>query len=161
MVWVAAERALPVVTLANPTQPDPVTGYSEIEPVPPDSPVLGRFTLPFVSMVGSHQGCGCGYNSEDLNLQGFSTLDEVADLLDALNTEDRADFHAEQGSRQRLRDLVDEARRYGRVEVFGCWAGGEGDVAVSVKRVDPEYFTHHLSPIEDGVLYRVDGSEPG
>jgi hypothetical protein len=122
-----------VVALAHRERPDDVAGYYQIEPTPPDAPIRSRFTLPFVSMVGSHEGCGCGFNSDDLESQGFHTLGEALELLDAMHLGEREEFDAELASRQRLGDLVADSCRFGRVEVFGSWSGGEGDAAIDVR----------------------------
>jgi hypothetical protein len=155
LVWMASARPLPPVTLASPQQPHPVDGYARVEAVDADAPVRARFTLPHVSYVGSHEGCGCGYNSGDLTWQGFQRVDEVAPLVGAMGADERAAFTDAQRSRERLRALVEDAAAWGDVEVFGCWSGDEGDEAVRVEAVASSWFTEWLAPIEERVRYVV------
>lgn len=155
MLWVAAEQPIPEVTLVNPQTPDPVSGYHRIEDVAPDARVRARFTLPCVSYVGSHEGCGCGYNSGSIGWEGFARVDEVTSLFGALLDEERTAFLVEQGSRERLRALVERALVWGAVEVFGCWAGDEVDPTVAVEEVNAEHFSVMTEPIAERVLYRV------
>lgn len=88
MVWVASARPLSPVAPASPQEPDPVSGYHRVEEVAADAAVRARFTLPHVSYVGSHEGCGCGYNSDGLTWQGFERVDEVTALLDAMGADE-------------------------------------------------------------------------
>lgn len=155
MVWVASARPLSAVALANPQVPDPVSGYHRVEEVAADAAVRARFTLPHVSYVGSHEGCGCGYNSDDLTWQGFERVDEVTPLLDAMGADERAEFAQEEGSRWRLRAIVEGAMGGGDVEVFGCWDGDQVEEALREAPVEPSWFTEWLAPIEDRVRYRL------
>ena len=155
MLWVASEVPLATVTLADPQTPDPVNGYHRVEAVAPGAPVRARFTLSHVSYVGSHEGCGCGYNSGDLAFEGFERVDEVREHLTAMSDEERAKFDREQRSRELLRAIVEDALTRGAVEVFGCWAGDEVEAAIAVEEVAPSRFTELVEPIEERVLYRV------
>lgn len=155
MVWVASERPLPAVTLADPKTPDPVTGYHRIEAVAPDAKVRACFTLPCVTHVSSHQGCGCGYNS-DLGNEGWILVDEVRPLLGALSEKERQEFLEEQRSRERLQHLVEQALRDGAVEVFGCWDGDEADGPLAVEAVDASWFGTRVAPITARVRYRIE-----
>ena len=155
MVWVATTSPVAPVTLANPQTPDPVYGYGRVEAAPAGAPVRARFTLSHVTYVGSHEGCGCGFNSGDLAWEGFERVDEVRPLIDAMSDEERAKFLAAQGSRERLRAIVEGALTAGPVEVFGCWAGDEVDAAVGCEDVAPAHFTERTEPIGERVLYRV------
>jgi hypothetical protein len=155
MVWVASARPLLPVAPTSPREPDPVSGYPRVEEVAADAPVRARFSLPCVSYVGSHEGCGCGYNSGDLTWQGFARVDEVTPLLGAMGDDERAGFAQAEGSRARLRAIVEGAMAWGEVEVFGCWDGAQGDEALREARVEASWFTEWLAPIEERVRYRV------
>ncbi len=155
MLWVAAEVPIATVSLENPQTPDPVHGYHRIEEVAPNATVRARFALSHVRYVGSHEGCGCGYNSGGLAFDGFERVDEAREYLTAMRDEEREKFEREQRSRERLRAIIEEALRHGAVEVFGCWAGDEVDAAIAVEEVTPSRFTELLEPIEERVLYRV------
>lgn len=155
MLWVAAEHPIPLVALENPQTPDPVNGYHHIDDVAPDAPVRARVTLPHVRYVGSHEGCGCGYNSGGLACEGLARVTEVTPMLDAMTDDERAAFAADQRSRERLRAIVEGALGHGAVEVFACWDGDEVEVTAAVTEVAPSYFTEFTSPIEERVRYRV------
>ncbi len=154
-VWLGSVRPLPEHGLLDPKVPDPLLGYHRLERVADDAPVRARFTLPEVAYVGSHEGCGCGFESSDLTWQGFTRVDEITPLLPALAADERATFEAEQRGRERLRDLVVAAQAHGCVEVFGCWAGGEGEPVLREQAVDASHFATELAPIVEGVRYRV------
>lgn len=155
MLWVAAEHPIPLVTLENPQTPDPVSGYHCVDDVAPDAAVRARFTLPHVRYVASHEGCGCGYNSGGLGWEGFERVADATPMLDAMTDDEREKFSAEQGSRARLRAIVEDALARGAVEVFGCWDGDEVEVTAAVTEVTPSYFTEFTSPIVERVRYRV------
>ena len=157
MLWVGAQVPLPTVTRNDPQTPDPTYGYGCIEDEALGAPVRGRFSLPFVSFVGAHSGCGCGFNYKNMAWQGFSRVDEVTPLLGALRDDERTSFLEEQGSRERLRRLIELALEGGPVEVFGCWDGDQGADAIAVRDVSVSYFTETIEPIEEQVLYRVMG----
>ena len=123
MVWVGTVEAVPPV--AKPTAPSAEAGYHYVEEVPDDAPIRVRLTSPHVTYVGSHEGCGCGYNSGDLSWQGIEAVADAMDLIEAMTADEREEFLAEQRSRVRLRDLVCTALAAGPVEVYACWAGDE------------------------------------
>lgn len=137
-----------------------MSGYHRVEEVAADAAVRARFTLPCVSYVGSHEGCGCGYNSDDLTWQGFERVDEVTALLDAMGPDERAEFAQEEGSRGRLRAIVEGAKGCGDVEVFGCWDGDQVEEAVRGVTVEASWFTEWLAPIEERVRYRLCAGGP-
>jgi hypothetical protein len=155
MVWIGSMRPLPERHLVNPQVPDPVLGYHHVEWVEDSDPIRGRFTLPHVALVGSHEGCGCAYNTGEFEWQGFERLDEVVELLEALTKEERDVLEADQRSRERLRDLVVAALADGPVEVFGCWVGDEAEPALREEVVQPSYFTTRIAPIVERVRYLV------
>lgn len=157
MVWIAAEAPLASVAPETPLTPDPLHGYHRVEDVASSAPVRARFSLPHVHYVGSHEGCGCGYNSGDLASGGFERVDEVRAYLDAMRDDEREAFSSAQRSRARLRAIVEEALTQVAVEVFGCWAGDEAESERRVEAVAPSHFTERLEPIAERVRYRVVG----
>ena len=156
MAWIGTSRPLP--TTARPQQPDAQGSWRYVGEVEPGAPVRNRFTLPLVYYVGSHEGCGCGFNSDDLAWQGFE-LDTVADmqpLLEGFLDQERTEFLAEQGSRLYLKDqLLSLLAESDVAEVFSCWAGGESDPAIATHEVTPDYFAEKLAPLGEGVKYIV------
>ena len=160
-VWVGSSAPIPPVPLADPRVPDPVNGYHAVGDVAPDDPVRARFSLPHVSWVGSHQGCGCGFESGGLTWQGFVRVAEAAHLVDAMLPDEQEEFASEQRSRALLRGVIERALADGAVEVYGCWAGDEALAAQSVEDVEPVWFTERLSPVAERVLYRVRWPAPG
>jgi hypothetical protein len=76
MVWLGSAR--PLAAVLAPTTPDPIVGYFNVTAEPVDSPVRAQFLQPYVSYVGSHEGCGCGFCSQQMELAGY---DLVADVM--------------------------------------------------------------------------------
>src|SRR5579862_3212367 len=56
MIYVASDYALPTLAWDKDHPRFHVTGLTER-----DEPVRKHFSKPFVYYVGSHQGCGCGF----------------------------------------------------------------------------------------------------
>lgn len=155
MVWVGTARAMSPFVLVSRQEPHPVSGYHEIRPEPYGAPVRARFVSPHVAKYGSHEGCGCGFNTESLDVGGFERSADVAALLGALTDEERAEFSAEQASRERLAASVEEASTHGSVEVYACWSGDEAEAPLDVEDVTASHFAEQLAPLRERVLYRV------
>lgn len=153
VVWVAS--AAPIAPVPNPQVPDAVDGYHAVVDVAADDPVRARFSLPHVSSVNAHAGCGCGFASNDLTRQGFVCVDEATPFVDAMLPREQAAFAAEQRSRTLLRAVIERALLHGAVEVYGCWFGDEERDAESAQDVEPAWFTEQLSPVAERVLYSV------
>lgn len=153
MVWVGTATAVPAV--AGPTRHDVDADYYCVEDVAADAPIRARFTSPHVTYVGSHEGCGCGFNSADLLFQGIDMMTEATALLGAMDEEERADLAAEQRSRTRLGALVCAALQHGLVEIYGCWAGDEAEPLSDERTIVPSWLTERTVPIEERVRYRV------
>jgi hypothetical protein len=100
MVWLGTER--PIV-------PAPAE-QSYADPEPPRRAVRELMPSPCVTYVGSHEGCGCGFNSSCVEWQGFDDEPELAPLVDALLDDEREKYRAERSSRERLHAIV--ARRW-------------------------------------------------
>jgi hypothetical protein len=154
LAWIGATR--PVATVPRPLVPGPDQDWRFVEAVDEQAPERQHFTLPLVYYVGSHEGCGCGYNSDDVARLGFDTLAEIEPLVDGLLTRERVRFEAEQQSRQFLYDLLVKAlTESDLVEVFACWGGNEADPIVATEEVTPAHFVEQLRPIGEGVKYLV------
>ena len=153
MVWIGTELGL--TPIAHPVEPDPVIGWCRIEEVAQDAPIRARFETPHVTFFGSHEGCGCGFNSGGIEWEGFETVQELLPLLDALREDEREEFLAEQGSRERLRAQVTAALEHGPVEVYGCWAGDEEMPPNGVETIDAAWLTERTAPLEERVKYAV------
>jgi hypothetical protein len=110
-----------------------------------------------VTYVGSHEGCGCGFNSGVPAFEGFEAVADVLPLLGAMNDEEREGFLAEQRSRERLKALISAALPWGPVEVYACWAGDEEAPQEASKTVQADWFTRRVAPFEERVLYVVRG----
>jgi len=87
MVWVGTVEAVPPV--AKPTAPTEAAGYYYVEEVPADAAIRARLASPHVTYVGSHEGCGCGYNSGDLAWQSIEEVADVMALLEAMTLDER------------------------------------------------------------------------
>ena len=154
MVWIGTEQPVPPVL---PTaEPDLVTGCYEVDEVAADALVRARFTSPHVTYVGSHEGCGCGFNSAQLEWEFTDVADAMA-LIDAMTDNEREEFLAEKRSRERLGALVSAALPHGKVEIYVCWAGDEGDPPDCVETIETRWLTERLAPLKEGVKYEVLG----
>ncbi len=145
MVWIGTER--PIV-------PAPAE-QSYADPEPPRRAVRQRMSSPCVTYVGSHEGCGCGFNSSCVEWQGFDDEPELAPLVDALLDDEREKYRAERSSRERLYAIVVAALVDGPVVVHACWAGDEGLPPVAVEHVDASWLLAKTSPLKEGVQYRL------
>jgi hypothetical protein len=153
MVWIGTAAAVPPV--AKPTSPSEAAGYHYVEEVRTDAPIRARLASAHVTFVGSHEGCGCGYNSDDLAWQGIDDVVEATSLLGAMTTDEREEFLAEQRSRARLRALVCAALADGPVEIYACWAGDEDAVPCGEETIDPTWLTDRTAPLEERFRYVV------
>ena len=153
MLWMGTAQPLPERPRTK--EPDATLGYACVEEVPPDAPVRARFTSPHVAYVGSHEGCGCGFESNGLDFDGVSTTAEAEELLPAMSAKEQEAFEAQQRSRTWLRTLVDGAREDGPVELFACWAGDESERALHEHVIAPEALTSQTAPLEERAHYVV------
>jgi hypothetical protein len=111
MVYVASDYPLP--TLAwDEARP----GFHVAELSDRDEPVGRQFSKPCVYYVGSHEGCGCGFQYGQY--EGIEV--------------DPAELTAARDSRRRLSEFLAVALQHQSVvELFACW---DGDQAA-----EPEY----------------------
>jgi hypothetical protein len=152
-VWIGTEHPVPPVAQAE--TPDPLAGYSSVEEVPPGAPVRAQLTSPYVTYVGSHEGCGCGFNSGGLAFEGLPSVADVLPLLPAMEQDERDEFLAEQRSRERLQTMILLALAKGTVEVYACWAGDEEMPPNGVETVEPGWLTQSTAPLSERVRYVV------
>src|SRR5947209_7661574 len=107
MVYIASDYALPTTAWHKDRPHFHVTELAER-----DSPVRRQFLKPCVYYVGSHEGCGCGFQYGEY--VGF---------------EDEADLAIKRDSRRRLAKYLTLALQHQpEVELFACW---DGDQAVT------------------------------
>ena len=117
MVYVASDRPLPRIPWHDDSPSLHVADLDETAMA-----VRDRFTLPYVCYVGSHKGCGCGFQCE-----------EHPDLLDE---EDELLCHE---SRANLTKLLQEQLASGnRLQLYACWAGDEHERAKHSREAVPE-----------------------
>jgi hypothetical protein len=154
-VWVGSARGLTPHRAPPGDAPDPLLGYYSVQPVLPDAPIARHFAARAISCVGSHEGCGCGYNADTSRFDGFESMEDVLALMGALSTEEQGELLAGHRSRERLRDLIVEASRWGDVEVYACWSGDEEEPATETREVDADHFTRLLQPLAEGVKYLI------
>lgn len=104
MVYVASDYPLP--TLAwDTTRP----GFHVRELDECDEPVRQQFSKPCVYYVGSHEGCGCGFQYGE-----YEGCEEEADVVPSRQ------------SRLRLTDFLTVALQHqSEVELFACWDGDQ------------------------------------
>jgi len=104
VAYIAARQALPVIGW-DPAAP----AFHVREDDAGIAQVRGHFRLPFVYYIGSHTGCGCGFNSLDAN-------------ADAGQPESSHRTLAALG--EYLRAAVAQA---GPLELYTCWDRDEAD----------------------------------
>jgi hypothetical protein len=108
MVYVASDEPLPRIAWDERAPSFYVDDVTDS-----DRTVSGRFTLPHVCYVGSHEGCGCGFQ--------FGEYPEV---------EEPDDTAAARRSREQLVDYLQQQLAAGRrLELYACWAGDEAEPA--------------------------------
>ncbi len=110
-----------------------------------------------MTYVGSYERCGCGFNSAKLEWEGFADVADAMTFIDAMTDNEREEFLAEKHSRERLGALVSTALPHGKVELYVCWAGDEGDPPDRVETIETRWLTERLAPLEEGVKYVVLG----
>src|SRR5580692_360331 len=143
MVWIGTEVFIPPTP--HLAKPDPVTEYFYVDPVASNAPIFARFSSAHVTSVGSHQGCGCGFNSALMEFEGFETDAELGPFVGALLEDEQREYFAERRSRERLHSLVVSALESGPVTVYSCWAGGEAEPATSEEAVEAKWLLEKTS----------------
>ncbi len=154
MLWMGTTHPLPPLPRCAPgATPDEVLGYACVDHVPAEAVVRKRFASPHVAYVGSHKGCGCGFESNGLDFDGVETTELAMELLPAMNENEQLEFLAEQRSRAWLRAMVESARTDGPVELFACWAGDECEPALHEHVIDPADLTRTTAPLTERAHY--------
>ena len=78
-----------------------------------DKPVLSHFSLPNVYYVGSHEGCGCGFD--------YGKYPEYEE-------DEPEEAEARRRSRLQLVELVEAViDAAGVAELYACWEGDQGE----------------------------------
>jgi hypothetical protein len=138
-------------------EPDVVLGYARVEPTSDDAEVRRNLASPCVTYVGSHEGCGCGFNSGLLEFEGIEDEAQLAPLLGALLESERKEYLAQRRSREHLHGIVVSALRDGPVVLYSCWAGDEGEAPVAEESVDAGWLLRRTAPLKERVRYRLTG----
>lgn len=103
MVYVASDYPLPALAWDQ-ARPN----FHVIELDDREEPVRCRFSKPYVYYVGSHEGCGCGFQYGEYT--GF----------------EEADLAQRQASRRCLAEFLAVALQHQlEVELFACWDGDQ------------------------------------
>lgn len=112
MLYLASDAPLPLVPWDASA---PAFHVAELDPA--RQVVRARFSFPTVVYVGSHAGCGCGFQ-----------LGEYPDFVDE-------EAPAKRESLRRLADYVDARLALGgQLQFFLCW-DGEEDCPAEIQRV--------------------------
>ena len=103
--------------------------------------VVCQFSKPYVYYVGSHEGCGCGFQHSPYEPEEDDDKEEER-LVDR--------------SCQQLRALIERLlETQAVVELFACWAGNEAKEPESQQELAPETLTtSHTAFCEEGELIR-------
>ncbi|MFJ9691242.1 hypothetical protein [Kitasatospora sp. NPDC101183] len=155
MVWIGTEQPVPPILCT--ADPHLVTCYCEVREIATDAPARARFTSPHVTYVGSHEGCGCGFNSSQLEWEGFADVADAMALIDAMRDEEREELLAQKHSRECLAALVSAALPHGKVDIYMCWAGDEDEPPDRVESIETRWLTERLTPLQERVKYTVLG----
>ena len=133
MVYVASDHPLPTSAWDEDRPGFHVEALSER-----DESVRRQFSKPFVYYVGSHQGCGCGFDW---------------DVFEGVS-EDDPEFADAKASRQGLFELLALGlRQGGELGLFACWDGNQGAESAFRGRIRPsDLLTNHLSFREHELL---------
>ena len=105
MVYIASDYPLPTSAWDG-ARP----GFHVAELSERDRPVRRRFSRPCVYYVGSHEGCGCGFQ--------YGQYEGIE--------EDPEQLVAAKASRQRLSEFLAVALQHqSELELFACWDGDQ------------------------------------
>jgi hypothetical protein len=132
MVYVASDYPLPTVAWDETRPRFHVTELSGR-----DEPVRRQFSKPWVYYVGSHEGCGCGFQYGEFE-------------------EDDAAWAAAQDSRRRLAEFLAVALQHQvAVELFACWDGDQAAEPEHRGRVRPVNLMHDRTSFREKELLVV------
>ena len=120
MVYIASTHPLPLIPWNEHAPAFHVAELLEIY-----QSVCSQFTHPLVYYVGSHEGCGCGFDYAEWSVGDDEQADEQAA---------RATVH-------RLAVSLAQVVATGSVEIFACWAGDHEQAATERLVVTPAYFS--------------------
>jgi hypothetical protein len=143
MVYVALDYPLPTVAW---DEARPRFHFTELSDR--DEPVRRQFSKPWVYYVGSHEGCGCGFQ--------YGEFEEFEG--------DDATWAAAQDSRRRLAEFLAVALQHQvAVELFACWDGDQAAEPEHRGRVRPANLMHDRTFFREKELLVVSevSDEPG
>ncbi len=121
LIYIAAEKPLPLVKLSNEEAAIVVQELSENE-----QRIVQRFAKPYVYYVGAYEGCGCGFSYGQYPIE-----DEY----------DRAqDYNARESVRQLAEYLSNAVEQAGDIEMLVCWTGEEEEMPKSRSTMTPVDF---------------------
>jgi hypothetical protein len=112
MVYIAADQPLPLIAWDAAA---PALHISELRES--HQPVRQQFSKPLVYYVGSHEGCGCGFDYREWEID-----DPARETI------------------ERLASYLAVAVQRGSVELFACWDGDQQAELVERNSVTPAYF---------------------
>lgn len=122
MVYVASDDPLPTLAWDEARPGFYVEALSER-----DEAVRRRFSKPCIYHVGSHEGCGCGFQYGQY--EEFET--------------DREELAVAEESRRRLSEFLAAALQHqAEVELFACWDGDQAAMPEHHGRMSPSDLLH-------------------
>jgi hypothetical protein len=113
MIYIGSEKALPLISWKDDAPAFNVSELSEGEAV-----VKKQFSMPYVYYVGSHEGCGCGFQA--------GQYPQFEDEEKPLKEESLFRFS---------KYLKENKSKGERVEIYSCWDGAQGGERKSNRRL--------------------------
>ncbi len=128
-------------------QPVPEIPWNESEPAfhvrveSPGSPVRNQFALPHLFYVGSHEGCGCGFQ-----LGEYPGYEDDEALAKGKSLRDLAGY---------LEFQLAEGRK---LTLYACWAGDEASAYEHCRTITPRDLLGESFFFLEKELVRVEGA---
>lgn len=117
VVYIASDNVLPIISWNEESPSFYVSENSEDE-----KRVEIQFTKPFIYFVGSHQGCGCGFQYG---------------LLPTESDEDSQEYESSREAVNKFSRYLSDALQNGPIELYACWDGDQDAEPVSRRVITP------------------------
>ena len=140
LVYIASDHELPLI----PWKED-APAFCVGALAPDEARVRAQFSKANLYHLGSHEGCGCGFQHGE-----YPDFDD--DENDKIEREKRRN-----SCRQLSEYLSLVVQKFGEVEIFACWDGDQEAPISGKERVSPEYFASPSFYFKEKQLLIVSG----